>query len=276
MLHLIRIIMFVVYEQLPQSLLSTHFQKLFCLICISSSSILFPREVFFLCCFVFFPVAQKFPTLSPYPLSSYSGRLLKAFFFSHCCFVFWDMQICLSCPALFQTALQAEAVRLKLCKPTPPNTRATRCPTRNHTIQPIANKDTFTLLLWTPTTYHDLHVNPKSVTKWLCIHLVNCICDYITCFDPRLHLSTCLEPDAEHQIAPTGKATNLLKSCNELLNLCVSNQEPETSSPAQLWAFLFTCVLFSTKTLAIYRSVPHWVIYWGTNDYFQYWLTSVV
>lgn len=101
MLHLIRIIMFVVYEQLPQSLLSTHFQKLFCLICISSSSILFPRKVFFLCCFVFFPVAQKFPTLSPYPLSSYSGRLLKAFFFPHCCFVFWDMQICLSPAPLY-------------------------------------------------------------------------------------------------------------------------------------------------------------------------------
>lgn len=245
MLHLIRIIMFVVYEQLPQSLLSTHFQKLFCLICISSSSILFPREVFFLCCFVFFPVAQKFPTLSPYPLSSFSGRLLKAFFFSPlllCLLRYANLS--LSWPALFQTALQAEALRLKLCKPTPPNTRATRCPTRNYTIQPIANKDTFTLLLWTPTTYHDLHVNTKSVTKWLCIHLVNYICDYITCFDPRLHLSTCPEPDVKHQIASTGKATNLLKSCNELLNLGVSRARNKQSCPT-MSLFIYMCFIFN-------------------------------
>lgn len=245
MLHLIRIIMFVVYEQLPQSLLSTHFQKLFCLICISSSSILFPREVFFLCCFVFFPVAQKFPTLSPYPLSSYSGRLLKAFFFSPlllCLLRYANLS--LSCPALFQTALQAEAVRLKLCKPTPPNTRATRCPTRNYTIQPIANKDTFTLYcehqqhtmtcMWTPNLWQN----------GLCIHLVNYICDYITCFDFRLHLSTCPEPDVEHQIASTGKATNLLKSCNELLNLCVSRARNKQSCPT-MSLFIYMCFIFN-------------------------------
>lgn len=245
MLHLIRIIMFVVYEQLPQSLLSTHFQKLFCLICISSSSILFPREVFFLCCFVFFPVAQKFPTLSPYPLSSYSGRLLKAFFFPHCRFVFWDMQICLS-PAPLYFKQHFKQKLWDLCKPTPPNTRATRCPTRNYTIQPIANKDTFTLYcehqqhtmtcMWTPNLWQN----------GLCIHLVNYICDYITCFDFRLHLSTCPEPDVEHQIASTGKATNLLKSCNELLNLCVSNSRARNKQSCPTMSlFIYMCFIFN-------------------------------
>lgn len=246
MLHLIRIIMFVVYEQLPQSLLSTHFQKLFCLICISSSSILFPRS-FFSLLFCLFPCGSKISHSFSLPTLFLFRPFTEGFLFSPlllCLLRYANLS--LSCPALFQTALQAEAVRLKLCKPTPPNTRATRCPTRNYTIQPIANKDTFTLYcehqqhtmtcMWTPNLWQN----------GLCIHLVNYICDYITCFDFRLHLSTCPEPDVEHQIASTGKATNLLKSCNELLNLCVSNSRARNKQSCPTMSlFIYMCFIFN-------------------------------
>lgn len=95
MLHLIRIIMFVVHEQLPQSLLSTHFQKLFCLICISSSSFFSLAKFFFFVVLFFSLWLKNFPLFLPTHSLLIQAVYWRLSFFPHCCFVFWDMQICL-------------------------------------------------------------------------------------------------------------------------------------------------------------------------------------